>query len=88
MVLDDEFVLSRVEGLLYSAPQLGLADHGLILGPDLEMLVVDADPLLSGSAWPGFEERIAVRVKIALVDGYLSSSAIVEGESVVEGEPG
>ena len=88
MVLDDEFVLSRVEGLLYSAPQFGLADHGLILGPYLEMLVVDANPLLSGSAWPGFEERIAVRVKIALVDGYLSSSAIVEGESVVEGEPG
>ena len=88
MVLDDEFVVSRVEGLLYSAPQFGFADHGLIFGPDLEMLVVNADPLLAGSAGPRFEERIAVGVKIALVYGYPSSSAIVELEGIVEGEPG
>lgn len=50
-----QVVLSFLQRLGDAAPQLVFSDQGLVLGPFVEMLVFDADPLLVVAALLGSE---------------------------------
>lgn len=52
------------------------------------MLIVNADPLLSWTVGPGIEQYSILRVKIALIYGYLGTVAGDQFIGIVKGQIG
>jgi len=81
-----QVVLALGQSLRHPAPDLVLPDHGLVLGPLVEVLVLDADPLLALAALPRGEEAAVLGVEVGLVDADPGALLVVEREGVVEEE--